>query len=271
MAQFAGTIPLSEIERIQIYDKKRRNTKASMKQILKETGGDIVMTGPIFLKSYKPCCHLKINGKVLYKPDYTAWAISWDSPANFAVRAVPAGFANYMACVKCIIDGRKVDMDYQPDMAYPCNRLAIGVKDGRFAYFATESNLRPEGLQDILFDAGWEDAIMMDGGGTPAILFKDGSGFAGDGRYVPIWIVIHLKKGECPYEEPAGTIKRESKGDGARWVQWQLNRHGAGLIVDGDFGTKSVNALKEFQRSVFTDKKDHDGICGARTKEELRK
>ena len=41
MAQFSGTIPLTEIERIQIYYKKVKNTKDGMKQILKETGGNI--------------------------------------------------------------------------------------------------------------------------------------------------------------------------------------------------------------------------------------
>lgn len=272
MAQFSGTIPLSDIERIEIYNKKRRNTKAGMKQVMKETGGDIIMTPAIFLRTLKPCCHLKADGKVLCAPNYTAWAIAWTDPQDFCVCRVPAaGKENWMECVHAIIDGKKISpMNYGADMKYKTNRLLIGTKDGRFAYLATQNDLSPEEARDICFNAGWDFCIMMDGGGTTAILFKDGSGFAGDGRYVPFWIVIHLKKGSCPFKAPTTTIMRGSQGEGAKWVQWQLNRHGAGLIVDGIFGTKSVNALKNFQRAAFPNEpKEWDGKCGPKTRKEL--
>lgn len=277
MATYTGTIKLSDIERIEIYDKKTKNTKAGMKKILQDTGGDIVMTGPIFLKSYKACCHLKANGVVKCNPGYQAWCISWDTPINFAVRAIPktgAPYANYMECVHAIIDGKKIaKMNYGEDMAYECNRLAVGTKKGQFAYLATENNLTPEGLRDFCYKDGWDYCIMMDGGGTPAILFADGTGFAGDGRYVPFWIVIHLKNKICPYKEPKITIKRGSKGEGASWTQWQLNRHGANLIVDGKFGELSEKALVAFQKTAFPNgpEKEWDGKCGSKTREALKR
>ena len=205
----AGTIPLSDIAKIQIYTKTAKNTKSGMKSILKETGGDFVVNGAIFLKTLKPCCHLKVDGTVKCQPNYQAWCISWDDPLNFAVRAIPktgATYKNYMECVHAIIAGKKISpMNYGKDMAYATNRTAIGTKDGQFAYCCTEDNLTPEQLRDRLYDLGWDNAIMMDGGGSTCFLDKDGNGFAGDGRKIPIWIVVTLKKTE--YEPEGGKPK----------------------------------------------------------------
>lgn len=201
----AGTIPLSDIEWIRIHfnTKRRACTKNGLKQILADSGADMVFNAAIFLRNGNPCCHLKSNGDVKCKPDYTAWAISWDKPTDFDVTAVPSGKLNYMACVKCIIKGNKVAMDYQPDMKYACNRTAIGTKDGKFAYCCTEDNLSPEGLQERLYQSGWNNAIMMDGGGSACCMDKDGNGFAGDGRYIPFYLALKLKE----YDNEPGSDK----------------------------------------------------------------
>ena len=200
----AGTIPLSDIARIQIYDKKKRNSKSGLTSILDETGGTFVMGGPIFLRTFKACCHLKIDGNVICDPGYRAWCISWNTPEDFCVEPVSATLeskANYVECVHLIIDGQKIDpIHCGADMKYACNREAIGVKDGQLAYYATEDNLTPEELRDILYAAGWSDAIMMDGGGSACFLDENGDGFAGDGRFMPFYIVVTLKdpKEESP-------------------------------------------------------------------------
>lgn len=218
----AGVIPLSDIAWIKIHfnTKRRKNNKTGLKLILTDSGGDLVFNAAVFLRSGAPCCHLKANGEVLCKPNYTAWAISWNTPADFCITNAPNGMANYMACVKCIVDGAKVEkMDYQPDMAYACNRTAIGTKNGGLAYYCTEDNLTPEALQERLFNAGWDWAIMMDGGGSACIWEKNGTGFAGDGRYIPFYIVVKLKekdiepKGEKPmdFEIKAYSLKKEGE------------------------------------------------------------
>jgi hypothetical protein len=207
----AGTIPLSEIERIQIYfnTKKYKSTTYNLKRILQEEGGEFIMNAAIFLRSGQPCCHLKADGAIKCQPGYTTHAISWNTPADFAIRAVPNNqLRNYMACVKCVINGEKVaKMDYQPDMNYKAPRTAIGTKEGRFAYYVTQDKLLPEALQDRLFAAGWDGAIMMDGGGSTCFMDKYGNGFTGDGRYIPFFIIVHRKqidtepKGEKPVVE----------------------------------------------------------------------
>lgn len=74
-----------------------------------------------------------------------------------------------------------------------------------------------------------------------------------------------------PFKEPILNIKNGSKGEGAKWVQFELNKHGANLVVDGIFGTKSVAALKNFQKKAFPNEpKQWDGICGKGTRAKLK-
>ena len=275
----AGTIPLSDIEWVKIYfnTRKLRSTTNNLKRMLTETGGDFMMNSAIFLRSMKPCCHLKADGSVKCKPNYTAWGISWNNADDFTVERMPSTKSNYMECVHVILSGKKIDpVRCNEDMRYKTHRTAVGTKDGKFAYYVTNKNYSPEQLRDVLFSLGWDNAIMMDGGGSTCFMDNGGKGFTGDGRVIPFFLVVKLKRKTnddstyCPYKEPTTTIRRGSSGTGACWVQWHLNRHGANLIVDGDFGSKSVDALLKFQKSAFTSKDDWDGLCGKATREKLK-
>ena len=272
-------IPLSDIEWVKIYfnTKKRKSTMDNLKRMLTETGGDFMMNSAIFLRSMKPCCHLKADGSVKCKPNYTAWGISWNNADDFTVERMPSTKSNYMECVHVILSGKKIDpVRCNADMMYKTHRTAVGTKDGKFAYYVTNKNYSPEQLRDVLFSLGWDNAIMMDGGGSTCFMDNGGKGFTGDGRVIPFFLVVKMKRKTnddstyCPYKEPTTTIRRGSSGTGACWVQWHLNRHGANLIVDGDFGSKSVDALLKFQKSAFTSKDDWDGLCGKATREKLK-
>ena len=201
----AGTVPLSELEWVKIYfnTRKLRSTTANLKRMLRESGGDFMMNAAIFLRSGKLCCHLKADGAVKCKPNYTAWGISWNTAKDFTVEQVPSSKANYMECVHAIIGGKKIDqMHYGADMKYKTHRTAVGTKDGRFAYYVTQNNYSPEQLRDVLYGAGWDNAIMMDGGGSTCFMDSDGEGFTGDGRVIPFFLVVKLKHGDA--FEPKG-------------------------------------------------------------------
>ncbi len=58
------------------------------------------------------------------------------------------------------------------------------------------------------------------------------------------------------------TLKLRSKGDSVRLLQELLNKAGHNLIVDGDFGKKTEQAVKEFQKK---NKLIVDGIVGTKT------
>ena len=65
-----------------------------------------------------------------------------------------------------------------------------------------------------------------------------------------------------PYRLTESILKKNAKGESVKWLQYQLNKHGYGLTVDGSFGAKTEAAVKDFQ------KKNNlvvDGIVGKNT------
>ncbi len=219
----AGTVPLQDLQWVRIYfnRKRLRSTKANLKKMLAETGGDASCNGSIFLRNQQPACHLKADGKVYKAPDYRAWAISWNTPEDFGVKTVPNGDANYMECVHLIVGGKKISpVTCGADMRYRAPRTAIGTKDGRFAYYVSKDRRLPEQLRDLLVSSGWDNAIMMDGGGSTCFMDKDGNGFTGDGRVIPFFLVWKLKSGDAfepEGEKPMVEINAYSKAkDGGK-------------------------------------------------------
>ena len=219
----AGTVPLQDLQWVRIYFNRKRlhSTKANLKKMLAETGGDAICNGSIFLRNQQPACHLKADGKVYKAPDYRAWAISWNTPEDFGVKTVPNGDANYMECVHLIVGGKKISpVTCGADMRYRAPRTAIGTKDGRFAYYVSKDRRSPEQLRDLLVSSGWDNAIMMDGGGSTCFMDKDGNGFTGDGRVIPFFLVWKLKSGDAfepEGEKPMVEINAYSKAkDGGK-------------------------------------------------------
>lgn len=201
----AGTVPLQDLQWVRIYfsRKRLRSTKSNLKKMLAETGGDAICNGSIFLRNQQPACHLKADGKVCKAPNYRAWAISWNTPEDFGVRTVPNSDANYMECVHLIIGGKKINpIHCGADMRYRAPRTAIGTKAGRFAYYVSKARRSPEQLRDLLAASGWDNAIMMDGGGSTCFMDKNGKGFTGDGRVIPFFLVWKKKSGDAC--EPEG-------------------------------------------------------------------
>ena len=70
-----------------------------------------------------------------------------------------------------------------------------------------------------------------------------------------------------PYPEPSKSVKYNSRGNDARWLQVELNRFGYKLVVDGIFGKQSLAALTDFQ---LKHNLVPDGICGPLTREVLK-
>ena len=65
---------------------------------------------------------------------------------------------------------------------------------------------------------------------------------------------------------PTTTLKRGSRGEDVKWLQQKLTEKGYLVgTIDGIFGTKTEQALKNFQTDVFV-----DGICGKLTIEKLK-
>jgi Putative peptidoglycan-binding domain-containing protein len=69
-----------------------------------------------------------------------------------------------------------------------------------------------------------------------------------------------------PTEDDLKTLAISARGDEVRTLQTQLNAHGAGLRVDGDFGPATRKAVMNFQKSKGL---TIDGIVGKLTRKAL--
>ena len=68
------------------------------------------------------------------------------------------------------------------------------------------------------------------------------------------------------YPVPTSTLKRGARGEDVKWLQKALSDRGYPVgTIDGIFGTKTEQCVKQFQTDVFV-----DGIAGALTIEKLK-
>ena len=193
--QFAATYPLAQIRRVQIYNNIKRYRETELDKILQETGGSFVFGGPIFLRDLSACCHLRGDGVVYGAPDYHVWGMAWGTDAqDYAMERLPCEADNYVECVALVVEGEPLAAPhYQPDMGGRRPRQAIGTKEGRFAYLVTQTPYTPEELRDVLAAAGWDSAVMLDGGGSVCYRDRAGNGFVCDAdRVIPYYLVVHL-------------------------------------------------------------------------------
>lgn len=163
MSKYITSIPLGEIERIQIYINKSVKTLAEIKA---ETGADYLINGGLY-QGKQAVCHLRADGRTYAKDPYTYWGYAWDTGPDITLRSVPAAERrNYLCCV-CLLRGGKAEtLIYNRDVGGSRPRTAIGLKDGALCLYCTDNGRTPMELQAELLALGWESAVMLDGGGS---------------------------------------------------------------------------------------------------------
>lgn len=108
--QFAGTIALQDISRLQIYHNTARYPEREMEKILQETGGSFLFGGPIFLSNFQACCHLKGDGVTYCAPAYQVWGMAWSRDVqDYGCALLPDGRDNCVECVALIVNGKPVE------------------------------------------------------------------------------------------------------------------------------------------------------------------
>lgn len=210
-SEIAVSIPLEDIDRIEIYNNKLIKSKKSynrmlMSTIIAETGADYAINGTLYnMRNGKPVCPLRADGTSMYEGPYKYRGYVWDEPSNFHMDLVPNnGFMNYIACSE-ILRGGEVNKRpiYNVAQGGRRGRTAIGTKviDGktRICLYASKDGTRarktPEQLASLLKSYGWRDAIMLDCGGSSQAYFDNEKRQVYSMRRVPHVILIYLKKG----------------------------------------------------------------------------
>jgi peptidoglycan hydrolase-like protein with peptidoglycan-binding domain len=67
------------------------------------------------------------------------------------------------------------------------------------------------------------------------------------------------------YREPITNVKAGACGNGVKWIQKQLTKHGYDIEIDGIFGEETEKAVMDFQQKKFV-----DGIVGSMTRNALK-
>lgn len=210
-SEIAVSIPLEDIDRIEIYNNKLIKSKKSynrmlMSTIIAGTGADYAINGTLYnMRNGKPVCPLRVDGTSMYEGPYKYRGYVWDDPSNFHMDLVPNnGFMNYIACSE-ILRGGEVNKRpiYNVAQGGRRGRTAIGTKviDGktRLCLYASKDGTRarktPEQLASLLKSYGWRDAVMLDCGGSSQAYFDREKRQVYSMRRVPHVILIYLKKG----------------------------------------------------------------------------
>ena len=134
--------------KIQIYVNSGRKTMAQVKA---ELGCTHIINGGIYnMSSFVPYCHLKVDGKILAKDQYTYWGYGTDGKTLTLSNDINA-YDNYISCVNMVRDGKAQTMYVNSEMQGRRGRTAIGLMpDGRvILYCVPDGNeaKTPEELQ----------------------------------------------------------------------------------------------------------------------------
>ena len=204
--EIAVSIPLEDVEKIEIYLNKSRKTLST---IISETGAAYAINGTLYkMRNGKPVCPLKSNGVTLYQGRYTYRGYVWENfyPQSFHFDLVPnETWSNYIACSHIVMDGKPVKKPvYNITQGCKRGRTAIGTKiingQRRICLYAskdgTSAKRTPEQLAQLLSSYGWKDAVMLDGGGSSQAYFYHESRQVSSSRKVPHVILIYMKKGK---------------------------------------------------------------------------
>lgn len=154
--------------------------KKSLADIQDETGCDVILNGGLYnMITFKPLCHLKADGKVYSKDQYKYWGYGWNG-ADSKLQMVNSYDAldNYICCTAMVKDGKATSLIYNADQGGVRGRTAIGTKDGKTVIFCSKDGsaeaMTPEALQKHCLDSGWQDAVMLDSGGSSQCITPEG-------------------------------------------------------------------------------------------------
>ena len=211
----AVTVPLQDIQKIQIYLNTGRK---SLTAIQKETGADYIINGTLYnMETFKPNCHLRVDGRTICTPAYDVAGYAWNEGPDISIDTLPdLTQRNYIACTPLVVAGRALpELTYDSGQGGKRGRTAMGIKGDRLALYCTRDGgtmeRTPETLRDDLAAAGWESAVMLDGGGSSQCWFRGQT--IKSTRAVHDLILVYLKG-----DDSTGVKTYSVKKDGSTYL-----------------------------------------------------
>ena len=175
---------------------------------MSRTGADYAINGTLYnMSNGKPVCPLRRNGVPLYHGKDMYRGYLWDNykASSFHFDLVPNdAWGNYIACSHIVMDGKAIKKPiYNVAQGGRRGRTAIGTKyvngQRRLCLYASKdgstAKKTPEQLATLLHNYGWQDAVMLDCGGSSQGYFKKEKRQVYSSRRTAHYILIYLKKG----------------------------------------------------------------------------
>lgn len=251
----AVTVQLEDIDRIQIYINTARK---SLPAIRAETGADYIINGTLYnMGNFEPNCHLRADGVTLCYPAYTVYGYAWDVGPDIFMDRLPSSRSNYIACTPLIVNGNPLDkLTYETGQGGQRGRSAIGIKDGRLALYCTRDGgsmeRTPEKLRDDLAAAGWDSAVMLDGGGSSQCDFAGQT--VTSSRAVHDLILVYLKKEAAPMGVKTYSVKTDGSkklSTNFKVSEFKCNDGSDKVLISDELVAMLQNIRDHFGKAVF--------------------
>lgn len=129
--------------------------------------------------------------------------------------------------------------------------IVLFYRNGTFAHTGIVTEVSGDKFWTIEGNASGASGITPNGGGVVKKSYYN-SQLPGTKFCTPDWSLVSSVTTSKPSTTTTTTssiLKIGSKGDSVKTLQTQLNKLGYGLLVDGEFGTKTDSALRKFQKS----------------------
>lgn len=150
-------------------------------------------------------------------------------------------------------------------------RVYTTMAEGVSGYFDFISSSRYSNLKSAITPKQYLEFIKADGYATSSTYVNTNMNCIKKWSLDKFDSIIYpedLFSGENPYKLTKSPLRRGMRGDYVSWLQFELNRNGFNIVIDGIFGKNTEQAVKEYQ-------KQHglvvDGVVGVKTIKELSK
>ena len=150
-----------------------------IRDVYRETGADLVMTGHWWGSNGKPTGNYKVSGTLLSQEWTSSLGMGWKNGGVPTMGwSTMQDVDNFLCTVPLLYNGAKQDVSvakYGASVCRPCARPAFGFRaDGTFvALYEPRATL--DQMQDKFLALGVVDALCLDGGGSGKWMDKDGA------------------------------------------------------------------------------------------------
>lgn len=263
-------VPQEAMRKLELYTHDKNRLLDTFYEL---TGADLLFNTQFFDTKTKAPCFGQVVGGFVRSDDNTYRGLGTKAEGDTALvyGALGDGWWDFTAGYPVLVtEGRScAPFAYATELSYAAARSALGVQPGGTLLYVHVGSpgMTLAALAELFIGLGAEYAINLDGGGSArCLLFGSDIGQITGIRAVDSVMGVWFRAPEevNPWPVPDGIIlRRGSKGNGVRWLQWELRRlelDTGGL--DGDYGPKTEAAVKAVQESIGL---AVDGIAGPLT------